>query len=335
MPFGSYLTGTPLGSETMQMDELRARRLIAQRLAPTRALEPLTSPLAAADWMTAVQGQNYSAGLRALALRADAADGDVEGQVDRLSIVRCWPQRGTLHFVPAVDARWLMQLGHPRVERAAAGRRAGLGLTPEHVETAGQALHDALRHSDEPLTRTEIYGIFSAAGVDPAKGRGPHLIRALGGEGEVVQTSKQGRHERFVHVDKLPLPHFVPGDPAEESARRYVLSRGPVTVADFAWWSGQTVRESRRALVRVADDDEVAVDGDYLYGAFQAHITDAEIQAALDAVLHLPAFDEYLLAYADKSFALAEDLRPRVLTRNGISWPFVVKNGVVAGREGD
>lgn len=319
----------------MQPDEIRARRLIAQRLSPTRALERLDTPLEVARWLTAVQGQNYRAGIRAIALRAGVSDGEVDDAVAHREIVRCWPQRGTLHFVPAVDARWLMRLGNPRVERAAARRRVALGLAPEDVETARHALHDALRYSDEPLTRARIYELFASVGVDPAEGRGPHLVRALGGEGEVVQTTKTGNQDRFVHVDQLPLPHAEPLDPAAESARRYVVSRGPVTVADFVWWSGLTVRDARRALDSAAQSREVVADGEFYYGAYQDGVTDAELRQALEAQLNLPAFDEYLLAYADKSFALSDDLRPRVLTKNGISWPFTVRGGVVTGREGD
>lgn len=315
----------------MDADELRARRLISQRLSPTTALAALASPLDAATWMTAWQGQTYLAGIRALALRAGASDEDVEKLLESLAIVRCWPQRGTLHYVAGADARWLMRLGNPRVEAAAAKRRAGLGIAPEDVETARQVLHDALRYSDEPVTRKDIYALFSDAGIDPGEGRGSHLVRVLGGEGEVVQTTRRGSHERFVHVDKLPDPHAEPADPAVESAQRYVQSRGPVTVADFVWWSGLTVREARRAL----EAADVVSDGEWFYGAWQRDVTDAELEAALAGEYHLPAFDEYLLAYADKSFALAEELRPRVLTKNGLSWPFVVKGGVVVGREGD
>lgn len=319
----------------MELQEIRARRLIAQRLSPTDALEPLRTPLEAAKWMTATQGQTYRAGIRALALRCGCADEEVDGAVEKREIVRCWPQRGTLHFTAAVDARWLMRLGNPRVAAQAANRRPGLGLTPDNVETARRTLHDALLRSDAPIARPDCYALFAAAGVDPSEGRGPHIMRALGGEGEVVQGPQQGRHDTFFHADQLPEPHFEPADPAAESARRYTLSHGPVTVKDFVWWSGLTVAAAKKALASAAmTDDVIERDGLYL-GAWQEGVTEEEMAAALAAEYHLPAFDEYLLGYADKSFALADELRPRVLTKNGISWDFVVRDGVATGREGD
>ena len=45
--------------------------------------------------------------------------------VDGFEVVRAWPQRGTLHFLAAEDARWLMRLCNPRVARAQAARRPG------------------------------------------------------------------------------------------------------------------------------------------------------------------------------------------------------------------
>lgn len=285
--------------------------------------------------MTATQGQTYAAGIRALGLRSGTDDDTVRAAVERHEIVRCWPQRGTLHFVPAQDARWLMRLGNPRVEAAAANRRPSLGLSPEHVETARAALHDALLATDSPVTRIECYEIFARAGVDPTEGRGPHLLRAFGGEGEVVQGPLRGKTETFQHVDQLPHPHAEPADPAAESARRYALSHGPVTVKDFVWWSGLTVAVAKKALATATMTDDVMHHGEYFQGAWQENVSDNELEAALGAEYHLPAFDEYLLGYADKSFALPDELRPRVLTKNGISWPFVVVDGVVVGREGD
>lgn len=287
--------------------------------------------------MTATQGQNYAAGIRALGLRSGVADDDVRAAVERAEIVRCWPQRGTLHFVPAEDATWLMKLGNPRVEAAAANRRSELGLTPELVAAARKALHDALMAAGPSgvLTRPECYEVFANSGIDPAEGRGPHLLRAFGGVGEVVQGPLVGKTETFVHVDHLPHPRSEPGDPAAESARRYTLSHGPVTAKDFSWWSGLTVTVSKKALATAAMSDDVMQHGNYFMGSWQERVTEEELDAALALELHLPAFDEYLLGYSAKSFALADELRHRVLTKNGISWPFVVRDGVALGREGD
>ncbi|HAT1131403.1 hypothetical protein ACL1FC_02995 [Corynebacterium striatum] len=40
----------------------------------------------------------------------------------------------------------------------------------------------------------------------------------------------------------------------------------------------------------------------------------------------LRAFDEYLLGYANKERILPDELRPDILTKNGLSWPWVMEN---------
>ncbi|MDB4887961.1 MAG: hypothetical protein JWN79_3399 [Gemmatimonadetes bacterium] len=53
---------------------------------------------------------------------------EVERAIEERTIVRTWPMRGTLHFVPAADVRWMLALMTPRVMASAAGRHRALGL---------------------------------------------------------------------------------------------------------------------------------------------------------------------------------------------------------------
>lgn len=312
--------------------ELRARRIIAQGLA-----SPSRDAVGATRWMLALQGQTYPAGIRALALRGPRDDAAVLAAVDAHEIVRAWPQRGTLHFLAAEDVRWLMRLCNPRVARAQARRRPRLGLDERQVEVAREALHAELlrRELHEPLTRPQAYGVFAAAGVDPGDGRGPHLLRAFGGEGEVVQGPRAGAVETFIHVTKLPVAQreLVGDEALAELGTRYLHSHGPASVRDLVWWAGLTVAQARRAVALARDVAPLTVDGErYWMGDWQEGVGGRELDAALTARHVLPAFDEILLGYGDKSLVLPEELRPRVLTRNGLSWPFVMVDGVVVGR---
>lgn len=272
--------------------------------------------------MGAVQGQNFPASLRAVALRAGTDVATVGRSVDKKDIVRCWPQRGTLHLVPAVDARWMMRL---------AGRRpspkylADAGLTAADLTTARAALRAAL--GGREMTRPDMYTVFADAGIDMGDRRGPRIVRVLGAEGELVHD-----RDHFFLVDDLPVPAAEPDDPLALLVQRFVDSHGPVTLADLKWWTGLGARKLQPALERAAG---VVEDRGYWVGQWQRDVSDQELSAALEAEIRLPAFDEYLLGYQDKSFALPERLRPQVLTRNGLSWPFVVRGGIVTGRAVD
>jgi len=73
-------------------------------------------------WLGAMQAQDYFGALWAIGLRLpNAAEADVEQAIANRTIVRTWPLRGTLHFVAAVDIRWMLELLAPRV--IASGRR--------------------------------------------------------------------------------------------------------------------------------------------------------------------------------------------------------------------
>ena len=77
----------------------------------------------------AVQAQDYPGALWSIALRmADTTRAQIEHAVATRTIVRTWPMRGTLHFVPAEDARWMLALLAPRVIAGAAGRHRQLEL---------------------------------------------------------------------------------------------------------------------------------------------------------------------------------------------------------------
>lgn len=378
-----------------QLAELRARRIISQGLAPSDARpdwcdtktkpakgSELSAAWAVAHGMIALQGQKYSSGIAGISVRGGGNPAEVQAAIDSFEIVRCWSQRGTLHFVTAQDARGLMQLTNPRVEKAAARRRTGLGLTPDDVHTARAAFHSELRTRGiaNLLTRKESYELFADHGVDPNDQRGPHLLRAFGGEGDVVQGPRKGAEETFVLVEALPI---YPADSSDKSvgnecgdaaatmrilediAWRYVNSRGPVCVDDLAWWLGITKSETKKALsllgdriipfdithhlaaaaeelVGTAAEDSVTKDSsvideftrrEYIMPAWQADVTTKELEAALSHTLLLPAFDEYLMGYGSRNEILDDSLRNQVLTKNGLSWPFIVENGVITGRQ--
>ncbi len=70
-----------------------------------------------------------------------------------------------------------------------------------------------------------------------------------------------------------------------------------------------------------------------LYGAWQKDVTAEELTAARDLELQLPAFDEFFIAYKDRSHLFAQGIDPlTIMSKNGISWPFYVRGGLIAGR---
>ena len=163
--------------------------------------------------------------------------------------------------------------------------------------------------------------------MDPTEGRGSHLLRAFGGAGDLVQGPKEGKQETFLHVDALPVVQHSPDEPLRELAQRYLTGHGPVSVADLQAWSKLSKSQATKALA-AADGIKARHAGHDIWMArWQGDVTEKEIRAALALRIELPAFDEYLLGYSHKDWIVPDEIRAHVLTRNGLSWPWVMEGG--------
>jgi len=96
---------------------------------------------------------------------------------------------------------------------------------------------------------------------------------------------------------------------------------------------GGVALKKKKAKQAVALARDVVEFGDgYWMGEWQGGVDKRDLEEALATTYELPAFDEILLGYGDKSLILADELRPQVLTKNGLSWPFLMVDGVITGR---
>lgn len=304
------MPATILGAMTahLTLDHLRGVRLIAQLLAPSTA-RPHTPSTAVgvAKHMLATQAQNRPASRMAIDLRSGTQGGTAEAIGSSL-LIRTWSQRGTHHLLAAEDVRWMTLLCSPRILAASAKRRSSLGLDSAAVDRARDILTERAK---QPVPRTEAYALFASVGVDPSENRGQHLLRHFGGEGTIVQGPPQGAEDTFVLLDSVcVLSLGLEGDAAlEEMTVRYVRARGAATAKDLQWWSGLTVAQVRRGLELAARSGEIhpvtGPHGESMWmPSWARDVTDAEICQALEPELLLPAFDEYLLSYADRSHVM-------------------------------
>src|SRR5215468_7525357 len=112
----------------MTPEDLLARRLANQHLAATVTGDPAE----VVAHLGAVQAQEYGHSLWAVGLRTrQAGASTIEAAIDRGTILRTWPMRGTIHFVPAVDARWMLELLAGRRIRQMTSVYRKIGLTDE------------------------------------------------------------------------------------------------------------------------------------------------------------------------------------------------------------
>jgi hypothetical protein len=301
--------------------------LLGERIARHGFVErPCLSPAEACALTTALQAQDSPAsrlGVRARA--ADVTEREVLKAIeDDRSITRTWLMRGTIHLVDTADLRWLVRLIGPAVQRQYRTRWRQIGLTDDVLDRSVAVLPELL--AGGPLTRHEIRAGLADRGItldSPDPQAHTHAVVHASTTGLICRGPDRGRHNTFALLDSwVPdAPVGPSGDDAlAEIARRYFAAFSPATAADFTTWSGLP---STTALALICDElTPVDVDGrsGFRLGEVEPH----------RGLRLLPAFDNYLIGYKDRT-AIVDDGGYSRVYQGGMIRPVVLLDGRVVG----
>jgi len=278
--------------------------VVRQRLLTQHACgHTLPTPRDVVRHLGAVQAQDYRGGLWAVGLRSEGANESAveEALMDR-SILRTWPMRGTLHFVAAEDARWMLRLLAPRAVASLAGRYRQLELEPAVFLRARKVFEKALRGGGL-LTRDEMHELLQAAHITPEGQRGIHILQRLAQDGVLCFGPRKGKQQTFVLLDEW-IPQGKPrarDEALTDLALRYFRGHGPATAHDFAWWTGLTLADAKSGLEAAAAMlSHDSAGGRHYWGPR----TESATARLKPAALLLPPFDELLVAYRDRGASL-------------------------------
>lgn len=319
-------------------DKLLGRaRLVAQGL----LTRPYDNPLVAVTAQGAMQGQDLPGVIASAALRTPANSASaVTEAMDAGTIVRGYPMRGTVFLLPAADAAWMGQLCAAPALRAARSRQHQLGLDDARVARAREVAFEALSTAPRGLSRADLFALWEADGQPTKGGPGYHLLGRMISETFLFYGPWNGKDQNVVLADG-----WVPADSglearfngdriaaAAEFLRRYLGSHGPATIRDFAWWTKLTLRDARAALDVVAGEFEVGNEAEPTYWRPGLRDQVSDLGDAVAAPLLLPGFDEFVLGYQDRLFAMSEDEHRRLVPgNNGVFGRSVVVDGAVVG----
>lgn len=308
------------------MNDIARQRLINQQIIHSRC----KTPEEVVRTLGAMQAQDRAAALWGIGARLPGSNlAEVEKSITKHRIVRTWAMRGTIHLLAAEDVHWMLELLAPRVLSGTASRDRQLGLDAATYTKSRKLLEKALQGGRQ-LPRDEVYAVLERGKISTDGQRGYHILWHLGLQGIICFGQHEGKQPTFALLDEwVPESRKLERDAAlAELALRYFSSRGPATAQDFAAWTKLPLTEVRAALAAIA----TKLQRFELEGETYWQLQEAPEPAAVSRALLLPAFDEYLLGYKDRSAVLAAEHANKVVPGgNGMFLPLMVLDGRIVG----
>ncbi len=274
----------------------------------------------------AMQAQEYEQAKWAVGLRTPGTTHtDIERELAAGTILRTHPMRGTHHFVARDDLRWLMALMGPLMIRRNARRNRELDLDERTLTRALRVIQRALEAGGDHLTRAETATALERAKIATDGQRLSHSIYRAELEALVCSGRRKGKQITIALVDeRAPVVRANRSRSREDSlrelAKRYFTTRGPATFDDFRWWC-QLPAQDARAAIELA---QPARDGDLL-------ALGPATRTRVSRALLLPPYDEYLVAYCDRSAVGTPPAGARTFGEATLLGPTVVVDGTAVG----
>ncbi|HEX9979260.1 MAG TPA: winged helix DNA-binding domain-containing protein [Flavobacterium sp.] len=308
----------------MTLQEISNYRLSVQLLSSPE----FKSPKEIVSHFGAMQAQDYAMAKWAVGIRCrKSRDEIIEEAVNSAEILRTHILRPTWHFVAAEDIRWMLKLTGANVMRQMAATNKQLELDDKVFARCNEIIAKSLDGGNHH-TREEIMQVLQSHSIRTDSFRSAHIMFHAELSGLVCSGIRKGKNNTYALLDeRVPeSPSFTKEEALAELARRYFTSHGPATLKDFQWWSGLSAADTRMAI---------ALNGQK-FETFQAESSDYYVcpsgqEINNESVFFLPAFDEFLISYKDRSSSIDLLHAPKAFTNNGIFRPVIVMDGRVEG----
>jgi len=310
----------------MNKSDIAKIRLFNQQITATK----FTAPEDIVRWFGAMQAQDYPMAKWAIGLRIpDATEEKIEQTIADGKILRTHLMRPTWHFVAGCDIRWLIALSAPQLKSTSGAMFRQFGLDAETCKRANDLIAKTLE-GGKHLTRAEIMLELKNEGIDSDNYRASYLMFNAEIEAIVCNGVKRGKEQTYALLDeRVPKTAEISRDEAiAELTLRYFTSHAPATLKDFIWWSGLPTADARKGLeMNKSNLVSQEIDGQTYFLADSLLIPPDKA----DSLHLLPAFDEFMVSYKDRSAALDPHLAKEAITGNGIFKPIIVVGGKIRG----
>ena len=282
------------------------------------------------SYMCAVQSQDYAMSKWAIGLRLPGStDNQIEKALDKGDILRTHVLRPTWHIIAAQDIYWMISLSADKIKALMKTMDRQLELT-EKIFTKSNNIIAKCVEDGLHVNRDSIAACLEKAKISTKENRLAHLLLRAELEQIICSGKMDGNQRTYASLhSRVPKKKILTRDESlAQLANRYFKSRGPATVEDFSWWSGLSITAAKQGLEMVKQ----ALYNDKIEGSVYWFADDWKPRIKnKEAVYLLPAYDEFIIGYKNRTAALATEHHKKVLSNNGIFYPTIIVNGQVAG----
>jgi hypothetical protein len=283
-----------------------------------------------ASWMGALQAQDFKMSKWAFGIRLkDSTETTINKAIDSGEIIRTHLLRPTWHFVSSKDIYWISELTAAQIRASVKFRDIELGLTEAIFRKSNSVIEKSLRNGIH-LTREELISNLVKANIDVADNRASHLLLRAETNGIMCGGRLKNSKPTYTLLSEwvTKTKTLYRDEALKELSQRYFTSHGPATLQDFTWWSGLSSNDSKLALEFIKSDllSEIIEKQTYWFvNSGNYPVNDPH------KVFLLPAYDEFLISYRDRTASLPFLNQKNAVSVNGIFYPTIVRNGQVIG----
>lgn len=310
----------------MNSCELLKIRLYNQLL----TIHTLTEPGEIVSWLGAVQAQLLELSKWAIGARLPHSTiADVNDALSSGKILRTHILRPTWHLVAAEDIHWMRELSASRLMPIFVAYGKSWGADEMLIRKTVPRMVKILEQKGD-LTKQEISEQLTIAGHGVDQHTLSHALSCSELEGLLCSGVVRGnKHTYALLEERVPKTDpFCKEEALAKLALRFFSSHSPATLQDFTWWSGLSVSEAKSGLEAVKKhfiSETMNGRTFWMRNDIQLPITES------CPSLLLPAFDEFVVSYKDRSEIIKEEHYHKVMTKNGIFSHTIMADGRIVG----
>jgi hypothetical protein len=227
------------------------------------------------------------------------------------------------------DIYWMLELTAPQIKSAMKSRDKELELSEKIYSKSNSIIEKALL-KNKNLSRDELIIELQKGKIATNEYRSGHLLLRAELDGVICSGETKNKKQTYALLsERIPKKKKITRDEAlAKLAQKYFQSHCPATLKDFIWWSGLKVKDARDALEMVKRNFISTTMNGETYWLSDSFSKNKKFKPS---VYLLPAYDEFIISYKNRSASLQFEHQKNSVSSNGIFRPLILINGQVTG----